>query len=110
MALDVFYLLPEGLQKEFFDHCCQSLADDGDAVFLLKILPPFRGLAQLRTWVQETLMVRVLRKTKSSGVVLSSQDPDLYAQWGRAFGLTCEVHALDTTPQSLLLVLARPHD
>jgi hypothetical protein len=58
-----------------------------------------------RTWLQESLMVKVLRKTRSSGAIFASQDPALYARWGQERGLDCQEVPMPTTPPSTLLVL-----
>ncbi len=108
-VLDVLYLLPIPLQRRVVDEACLLLDKQPDAVLLLKILPPFRGPSRFRTWIQESLMVRVLRKTRSSGALFTSQDPRLYADWARARGLDCREIVLPTSPASILLVL-RPGD
>jgi 2-polyprenyl-3-methyl-5-hydroxy-6-metoxy-1,4-benzoquinol methylase len=103
--LDVLYLLPLPLQKQLFDDACTHLARTPEAALLLKILPAFRGADRWRTWLQESLMVKVLRKTRSSGAIFASQDPALYARWGEQQGLECRETAMPTTPPSTLLVL-----
>jgi SAM-dependent methyltransferase len=104
--LDVLYLLPLPLQKELFDLALSLLHPHSESsVLLLKILPLLRGPARFRTWLQESLMVRLLRKTQSSGALFPSQDPSLYAQWGRAHGMACQRIALAVSPPSTLLVL-----
>ena len=104
-VLDVLYLLPLPLQRALFDACCSLLEPGGR--LLLKILPPLRGRARWRTWAQESLMVHVLRKTQGSGAIFASQDPTLYAGWGRERGLDCREVPLPTAPPSTLLVLRR---
>jgi SAM-dependent methyltransferase len=106
--LDVLLLLPLSMQREFFDFACRSLSHGANARLLLKIQPMLRGTAHLRTWLQETMMVRILRKTKTSGALFFRQDPRLYAAWGSEHGLACEEHSVPTYPPSILLVLRRP--
>ncbi len=109
MILDVLYLLPIPRQRKLFDEACHLLEKRREAALLLKILPRFRVPGRVRTWIQESVMVRVLRKTQSSGALFTSQDPDLYAEWGRARGMECRAIELPTSPASILLVL-RPRD
>jgi SAM-dependent methyltransferase len=104
-VLDVLYLLPLPLQRALFDFCYSALEPQGR--LLLKILPRLRGRDRLRTWAQESLMVHVLRKTQGSGAIFASQDPALYAGWGRERGLSSREHPLPTAPPSTLLVLQR---
>lgn len=103
--LDVLYLLPLPLQKQLFDLSCSLLARTPGAALLLKILPVMGRADRWRTFVQESLMVRVLRKTRSSGAIFASQDPALYARWGQEQGLDCQEVPMPTTPPSTLLVL-----
>lgn len=105
--LDVLLLMPVELQKRLFDFSCSVLDHEPDAALLLKILPSLHGAARYRTWVQENIMVRVLRKTRSSGALFTTQDPALYESWGRAQGLVSEEVVMPTTPPSSLLVLRR---
>ncbi len=105
--LDVLLLLPMQLQRELFEFACQSLEKSDDAVILLKIQPWLRGMAHLRTFIQETIMVRVLRKTKTSGALFLRQDPALYEGWARELGFECERVDVPAYPPSLLLVLRR---
>jgi SAM-dependent methyltransferase len=105
--LDVLLLLPLGLQREMFEFACRSLARVPEARLILKIQPFMRGTALLRTWIQENIMVNILRKTKTSGALHFRQDPALYVGWGREHGLVCEEVEVPTYPPSTLLVLRR---
>jgi 2-polyprenyl-3-methyl-5-hydroxy-6-metoxy-1,4-benzoquinol methylase len=105
--LDVLLLLPMELQREMFAFACRSLAPGAEARLLLKIQPYMRGTALLRTWIQENIMVNILRKTKTSGALHFRQDPVLYVGWGREHGLVCEEVEVPTYPPSTLLVFRR---
>lgn len=105
--LDVLLLLPMNLQREMFAFACSALETGSGAKVILKVQPMMRGIPYLRTLVQETIMVRILRKTKSSGALHLRQDPNVYAAWGREHGLSCREVEVPTYPPSTLLVLER---
>lgn len=107
LLLDVLYVVPEPLQKALLDFASRVLAPGPEAALVLKILPPLRGKARWRTFVQESIMIHLLRKTRSSGALFSSQDPGLYAGWGRALGFSCQQVDPHTHPPSVLLVFRR---
>jgi 2-polyprenyl-3-methyl-5-hydroxy-6-metoxy-1,4-benzoquinol methylase len=105
--LDVLLLLPMELQRQMFEFACRVLEDGPDARIVLKVQPYMRGRALLRTFIQENIMVNLLRKTKTSGALHFRQDPALYARWGEEHGLYCNEIAVPTYPPSTLLVLGR---
>lgn len=105
---DVLLFIPLSLQWELFNFACDVLEPGPEARLMLKILPPLRGAERYRTWLQESIMVHVLRKTKSSGALYASQDPALYTAWGKERGLVSEEVVLPSHPPSTLLVLRRP--
>jgi SAM-dependent methyltransferase len=105
--LDVLYLLPETLQQELFDFACQMLAPGPEATLLVKLRPLQTGASSWGAFLQESLMVHLLRRTHSSGALFTGQDPDVYASWGRALGFACCQLELPTVRASVLLVFRR---
>jgi 2-polyprenyl-3-methyl-5-hydroxy-6-metoxy-1,4-benzoquinol methylase len=105
--LDVLLLLPMELQREMFEFACRSLDPGPEARLVLKIQPFMRGKALVRTWIQENIMVNILRKTKTSGALHFRQDPALYVGWGKEHGFSTQEIELPTYPPSTLLVMRR---
>jgi SAM-dependent methyltransferase len=107
---DVLLLMPTELQRAIFDFSCDVLDSAPGSRILLKILPRLSGLPRYRTWLQENIMVNVLKKTASSGALQTSQDPAMFERWGRERGLSCREIPMQTHPASVLLVLQHDAD
>ncbi len=103
VILDILYLMPLELQKETLAWAAGRLKSPGSLV--IKTIDPGQGWRSLLANLQEWLMVRLLRKTYSSGAFAAGQHPDFYTGYLAGRGISCRVIPLtgNRTP-SLLIV------
>jgi SAM-dependent methyltransferase len=102
--IDVLYLLPWRLQAELLEWCFSHLAKNASAVMVVKNPDTAAGPALFKSYLQESIMVHLLGRTRSSGTILGGQPPETYKQLADSFRLHMEVVRMSRT---VLLFLFR---
>lgn len=107
VVLDVLYLMPVVQQKDLLRWLAARLVPGGRLV--LKTIDPRRGSSSFMAMAQEFVMVRLLRRTRSSGTFAGGRPPAFYMEKLQGFGLCTECIPLpqNRTP-SVLVVGTKP--
>ncbi len=105
VILDILYLMPPALQKETLDWAASRLKSPGTLV--IKTIDPGQGWRSLLAELQEWVMVRLLRKTYSSGAFAAGQDPAFYTGLLGRQGISCRVVPLPQNRTPSLLIVGK---
>jgi SAM-dependent methyltransferase len=107
VLLDVLYLMPWEAQLALLEWCLSRLSDKPGSALVIKAMPPPEGFSGFRAVAQEWLMVRVLRRTRHSGLVNGARPWTDYRDFAAARGLGFEREELNTFNPSMILGLRR---
>jgi 2-polyprenyl-6-hydroxyphenyl methylase/3-demethylubiquinone-9 3-methyltransferase len=103
VLLDVTYLMPWELQARLLEWALGSLAAGAESALVLKTMDVPQGWSGRRTVWEEWIMVRLLRRTRSSGTLNGVQPFATYIDFARQRGFRCEVESMGTfNPSSVL--------
>ena len=102
VILDILYLMPPDLQEETLAWAASRLKSPGSLV--IKTIDPGQGWRSLLANLQEWVMVKLLRKTYSSGAFAAGQDPSIYTNLLGKMGIACRIIPLpgNRTPSVLI--------
>lgn len=101
--LDVLYLMPWDLQEEMLAWALSRLAPGPESAVVVKTMEEARGFSGFRAVAEEWIMVRLLRRTASSGTLNGARPASDYADFARTLGYRTEVEKLGTFNPSTLL-------
>lgn len=107
VLLDVLYLMPWETQQALLEWCLSRLSARPGSALVIKAMPPPEGFSGFRAVAQEWLMVRVLRRTRHSGLVNGARPWTDYRDFAAARGLLFEREELPTFNPSMILRLGR---
>jgi SAM-dependent methyltransferase len=107
VLLDVLYLMPWEAQRALLEWCLSRLSDKPGSALLIKAMPPPEGFSGFRAVAQEWLMVRVIRRTRHSGLVNGARPWTDYRDFAAARGLGFEREELKTFNPSMILGIRR---
>jgi SAM-dependent methyltransferase len=101
--LDVLYLMPWEMQKQMMAWALARLSPGTDSALVIKTMDEAEGLSGFRAVAEEWIMVRLLRRTLSSGALNGARSADHYLDFARGLGFRGEVESLGTfNPSSIL--------
>jgi SAM-dependent methyltransferase len=101
--LDVLYLMPWELQRELMAWALGRLSPDPGSALVIKTMDEAKGFAGFRAVAEEWIMVRLLRRTASSGALNGARPAADYLDFAAGLGFRGECHALGTfNPSSVL--------
>jgi 2-polyprenyl-3-methyl-5-hydroxy-6-metoxy-1,4-benzoquinol methylase len=89
--IDVLYLLPWPMQAGLLEWCFTHLSKTADAVCVVKNPDTNAGVRLFRPYLQEWIMVRLLRKTRSSGTIRGGQPVETYRRLADSRGKRLDV-------------------
>ncbi len=103
VLLDVLYLMPWDLQKSMLTWALEHLSPERNSSLVVKTMDKAEGFSGFRTVAEEWIMVRLLRRTLSSGSLNGIRSFDAYVDFARAKGFACDIEHLPTfNPSSIL--------
>jgi 2-polyprenyl-3-methyl-5-hydroxy-6-metoxy-1,4-benzoquinol methylase len=103
VLLDVLYLMPWELQTRMLAWALKRLAPGSESALIVKTMDKAEGFSGFRTVAEEWIMVRLLRRTVSSGTLNGIRSFDDYVGFAGANGFRCDIEALPTfNPSSIL--------
>jgi SAM-dependent methyltransferase len=105
--LDVLYLLPWESQQEMIRWALGRLKDAPGSSVIIKTMDEAKGFAGFRAVAEEWIMVRMLRRTLSSGALNGARPAADYLAFAGSLGFRGEAHPLGTFNPSTLIRLAR---
>jgi SAM-dependent methyltransferase len=105
--LDVLYLLPWAAQRDLIRWALESLSQAPGSAVLIKTMDEAEGFAGFRAVAEEWIMVRLLRRTLSSGALNGARSTEDYLDFAAALGFRGEAHPLGTFNPSTLIRIAR---
>ncbi len=105
--LDVLYLMPWELQCEILRWAFTRLATGSEASLVIKSMDEAKGFTGWRAVAEEWVMVRVLKKTVSSGELNGARSVVDYRELAAAAGLKSELETLGTFNPSYYLCIHR---
>lgn len=105
--LDVLYLLPWAAQRDLIRWALESLSPAPGSAVLIKTMDEAKGFAGFRAVAEEWIMVRLLRRTLSSGALNGARPTEDYLAFAAGLGFRGEAHPLGTFNPSTLIRLAR---
>lgn len=101
--LDVLYLMPWDMQKKMMEWAFSRLALGAGSALVIKTMDEARGFSGFRAVAEEWIMVRVLRRTASSGALNGARPLSDYLEHARSLGFQGETESLGTFNPSTLL-------
>ncbi|MEO7425699.1 MAG: class I SAM-dependent methyltransferase [Fibrobacteria bacterium] len=105
VMLDVLYLMPWESQMRMMAWALGRLSPGKDSALIIKTMDPAEGFSGFRAVAEEWIMVRLLRRTMSSGELNGMQPFSAYTDFAAANGFRCEREALPTfNPSSILRI------
>lgn len=105
VLLDVLYLLPWDLQIRLLEWCLDKLAPGPQSVLVIKTMDVAVGWVGFRTLAEEWIMVKLLRRTRSSGALNGAKHSSAYAEEFQKRGYKFEIENLPTwNPSSLFRI------
>jgi SAM-dependent methyltransferase len=107
VLLDVLYLMPWEAQHALLEWCLSRLSDKPGSALVIKAMPPPEGFSGFRAVAQEWLMIRLLRRTRHSGLVNGARAWTEYRDFAADHGLGFEREELRTFNPSMILGLRR---
>jgi SAM-dependent methyltransferase len=103
VLLDVLYLMPWELQTRVLAWALQRLSPGTESALIVKTMDRAEGFSGFRTVAEEWIMVKLLRRTLSSGTLNGIRSFAAYADFAAAHGFRCDIEALPTfNPSSIL--------
>jgi 2-polyprenyl-3-methyl-5-hydroxy-6-metoxy-1,4-benzoquinol methylase len=105
--LDVLYLMPWEMQKEMMAWALARLSPGTGSALVIKTMDEAEGFSGFRAVAEEWIMVRLLRRTLSSGALNGARSADDYLAFARGLGFRGEVESLGTFNPSSILRLHR---
>lgn len=101
--LDVLYLMPWEMQKSMMEWALGRLAPGPESVLIIKTMDQAEGFSGFRAVTEEWIMVRLLRRTVSSGALNGARPAPDYLDFARGLGFQGERESLGTfNPSSIL--------
>lgn len=101
--LDVLYLMPWEVQKRMLEWAFGRLAPGEESVVVIKTMDQAEGFPGFRAVAEEWIMVRLLRRTVSSGTINGARSAADYLDFARGLGFRGETESLGTfNPSSIL--------
>lgn len=101
--LDVLYLMPWDLQKRMLAWALAHLSPGPGSAVVVKTMEEARGFSGFRAVAEEWIMVRLLRRTLSSGALNGARPASEYLDHARGLGFRGEMESLETFNPSTLL-------
>jgi SAM-dependent methyltransferase len=101
--LDVLYLMPWDLQQRMLEWAFSRLAPGPESVVVMKTMEEARGFSGFRAVAEEWIMVRLLRRTLSSGALNGARPASDYLDFARGLGYRGEAVSLGTFNPSTLI-------
>jgi SAM-dependent methyltransferase len=101
--LDVLYLMPWDAQKRMIEWALGRLAPGPDSAVVIKTMEEAKGFSGFRAVAEEWIMVRLLRRTLSSGALNGARPAEDYLAFARGLGFRGEVESLGTFNPSTIL-------
>jgi 2-polyprenyl-3-methyl-5-hydroxy-6-metoxy-1,4-benzoquinol methylase len=95
--IDVLYLLPWRMQTELLGWCFSHLANDAGSVVAVKNPDIDAGAIVYKSYIQEWIMVHLLKRTRSSGTVCGGQATERYKQLAHSFGMHMDIIRMSKT-------------
>jgi SAM-dependent methyltransferase len=101
--LDVLYLMPWDAQKRMLEWAFGRLAPGDKSVVVVKTMDEAEGFPGVRAVAEEWIMVRLLRRTVSSGTINGARSASDYLDFAKENGFRGETERLDTFNPSTIL-------
>ncbi|MDQ3003076.1 MAG: class I SAM-dependent methyltransferase [Fibrobacterota bacterium] len=101
--LDVLYLMPWEAQKRMLEWAFGRLAPGDESVVVVKTMDRAEGISGFRAVVEEWIMVRLLRRTVSSGTINGARSVSDYLEFAHGLGFRGETESLATFNPSTIL-------
>ncbi len=105
--LDVLYLLPWKSQQEMIRWALGRLSNAPGSALIIKTMDEAKGFSGFRAVAEEWIMVRMLRRTLSSGALNGARPAGEYLAFAGSLGFRGEAHPLGTFNPSTLIRIAR---
>ncbi|MDQ3003583.1 MAG: class I SAM-dependent methyltransferase [Fibrobacterota bacterium] len=105
--LDVLYLMPWNMQMRVMEWALARLAPGADSVLLIKTMDQAEGFSGFRAVAEEWIMVRLLRRTVSSGSLNGARSASDYLDFARGLGFQGQRESLRTFNPSSILTFRR---
>lgn len=105
--LDVLYLLPWESQITLIAWALRHLSPEPDSVMLIKTMEQARGFSGFRAVAEEWIMVKLLKRTMSSGALNGARPASDYVEFARGLGFRAEVEDLGTFNPSTVIRFRR---
>lgn len=105
--LDVLYLMPWEMQKGMLEWAFAHLASDLGSALVIKTMEEARGFSGFRAVAEEWIMVKLLRRTLSSGALNGARPASDYLDFARGLGFRGETESLGTFNPSTLIRFRR---
>jgi 2-polyprenyl-3-methyl-5-hydroxy-6-metoxy-1,4-benzoquinol methylase len=101
--LDVLYLMPWDMQKRMLEWAFSRLAPGPESAVVIKTMDKAQGFSGFRAVAEEWIMVRVLRRTVSSGALNGARALSDYLNYALSLGFQGETESLGTFNPSTIL-------
>lgn len=101
--LDVLYLMPWNAQKRMIEWALGRLAPGPESAVVIKTMDEAVGFSGFRAVAEEWVMVRLLRRTVSSGTINGARPAADYLEFASGLGFHCETENLGTFNPSTIL-------
>ena len=101
--LDVLYLMPWDAQQRMMAWALGRLAPGADSAVVIKTMEEARGFSGFRAVAEEWIMVRLLRRTMSSGALNGARPASDYVAFARSQGFQGEIEELGTFNPSTVI-------